>query len=507
MVMMRPVTHEGYQLLQEGVIALTRIEANGMKTDEEYLTRMIAKCEADKKVLRRQLQETKEWTLWRKRFGERAKLTAPQQLATLLYDVMGYKPTEFTDKGAPSTDESALEKIDLPFLKVLIRFQKLNKASGTFLKGIQRECVNGFIHPNFNLHIAQTFRSSSDNPNFQNMPVRDPMMAELIRSAFRSRFGKKGTIVENDYKGIEVSVSASYHKDKKFIEYIVNPLMDMHRDMSMQCFIFTPDEWKTLLDAKVQKNARYGAKNMFVFPQFYGDYYVSNAKALWEWIERGKLVLKDGRTFKEWLASKGIKKLGKCDPDEKPVKGTFEYHMKQVEDDFWNNRFKDYGKWKKKWWSQYLEDGYFDTYTGFRIAGTLDRNQAINYPVQGSAFHVLLWSLIRIQKILRKEKMKAVIAGQIHDSLIGDVPTDELTDYLSIVHEVSTNDVRKHWDWINVPLTVENEIVPTGGTWFDKKECHFENGIYTFKRDDVKVTFNKGEAEAFLDALGQKKAA
>ena len=116
------------------------------------------------------------------------------------------------------------------------------------------------------------------------------------------------------------------------------------------------------------------------------------------------------------------------------------------------------------------EVSYFDTLTGFRIEGLYKRNEVINYPVQGSAFHWLLWSLIRIQKLLKKYKMKSLLVGQIHDSIVGDVHKKELRDYLDIVKQVMTIDVRKHWEWIIVPLRIEAEVAPVGGSWFDKKE-------------------------------------
>ena len=41
---------------------------------------------------------------------------------------------------------------------------------------------------------------------------------------------------------------------------------------------------------------------------------------------------------------------------------------------------------------------------------------------------------------------------------------------MEICQQVMTVDIRKHWKWINVPLSIEAEVAPLGGTWFDKKE-------------------------------------
>ena len=74
------------------------------------------------------------------------------------------------------------------------------------------------------------------------------------------------------------------------------------------------------------------------------------------------------------------------------------------------------------------------------------------------------------EKILKKRKMKTLIIGQIHDSIVSDVVESELEDYLQIVKKVMTEDIRKHWPWIIVPLTVEAEASPVNGNWYEKKE-------------------------------------
>ena len=164
---------------------------------------------------------------------------------------------------------------------------------------------------------------------------------------------------------------------------------------------------------------RYCGKNMFVFPQFYGDFYINNARAMWEAIDAmGHEV--DGVPLKQYLKRKNILRLGACDAKQQPANGTFEKHIKKVEMDFWQKRFKVYNQWKRKWWDKYLENGGFPTLTGFRIDGVMGRNDVINYPVQGSAFHCLLWSLIQLNRWLRKNKMRSKIVGQIHDSIVAD---------------------------------------------------------------------------------------
>lgn len=499
---MTPVDHAGYRLMHEGVIALSEIEATGLCIDVPYLDRTIEELGERRRQVADKLRETRVWNAWRKRFGTEAKLSSRAQLAEVLFKVLGHTPSEYTDaaRTRPSTDESALEKIDLKFVKEYLKLMKLEKARGTYLMGIKREVdANGFLHPVNNLHTTTTFRSSVDSPSFQNMPIRNPEMGKLIRSCFISRWGEDGCIVENDFKGIEVGVAACYHKDPVMLEYVRDPSKDMHRDMAMQIYM--------LEQAQVQKDARHEAKNKFVFPQFYGNWWKACAKSLWEGMSLRNLTLKDGTLLRDHLRAKGITKLGNWDPDEhegEPPKGTFERHVKDVESDFWGRRFKVYDAWKRRWYARYLEEGGFTTLTGFRIDGAMNRKQVINYCVQGSAFHCLLWTLIRVNRLLRKYALKSRVVGQIHDSMIGDVLVRELRDYLDIVREVTMEKLPKAYDWIIVPLVVECEIAPSIGSWFDKKEVVYDGA--TFKCSDNE--FNSARALVrYLNEQHAKKTA
>lgn len=495
--MMIPVTQDGYQLLQDGVIALTDIEAHGMRVDLKYMDRMTRELKTSMGELTSKMQKDAVWKRWRRRFGEKAKITSRDQLAIILFDEMGYKVTATTESGEAATDVSALEQIDLEFVRDFVRLMKYEKAHGTYLRGVRREVVGDRIHPVFNLHTVVTYRSSSDTPNFQNMPVRDPEIARIVRRCFIPSPGC--VITENDYSGVEVRVATCYHRDPVMISYIKDTTKDMHRDMAAQIYKLTP-EWVK----DHGKEHRYGAKNKFVFPQFYGDFYVTCAKSLWEWMERAKLKAPGDVALRDHLRKHGITELGPVDLDsddyQSAGKHTFVNHLREVENDFWNNRFKVYGRWKRKWWDLYQEQGYVDLLTGFRIEGVYRKNEIINYPVQGAAFHCLLWSLIRINKALKKYKMKSRVAGQIHDSIIGDVRTEELSDYLSIVREVMVERIKKSYDWLLVPLDIENEITPSVGTWYDKVGTEFKDGIYTFKdKEGNKSSFDR--PEAFINFL------
>ncbi len=459
---MKPITDKGYKLLHEGCIALSQVEANGMKIDVKYLKRAITHTKDRIEKITLEMQKTDIFKkVWRREFGGRTNMGSREQLGKVLFTVMDYPCPTYTKTGRPKADGAALDTVDLDFVRDFIKLEKLKKAKSTYLEGILRETTaDGFIHPFFNLHIPRTYRGSSDHPNFQNIPVKDPKIAKLVRRAFIARPNHQ--VVEVDFGGAEICNAACYHKDPRMVAYIKDKTKDLHRDMAMKCYMITKGQ--------VSWDARDTGKNMFVFPQFYGDYYVHCAKNMWEAIIRRHIKTNDGLSLIKHLKRKGIYKLGNCDPDKSPMKGTFEKHVQEVEDIFWNKWFKVYAQWKKDWYYDYLRRGYFDTLTGFRIEGLYGRNEVINYPVQGSAFHWLLWSLIRIQKLLKKYKMRTLIVGQIHDSIVSDVFKKELRNYLEITKQVMTIDIRKHWKWIIVPLSIEAEVAPVGGSWYEKEK-------------------------------------
>ena len=181
-----------------------------------------------------------------------------------------------------------------------------------------REVEEGFLHPFFDLHKARTYRSTSAAINFQNIPVRDPEIAEVIRTAFIARDGHQ--LVEIDLSGAEVCVSACYNKDPNLIKEVIDPERDMHRDMAAACFKLDPQD--------VTKMMRYCGKNKLVFPQFYGSYFAQCAPALWDSIQQFGFA-HNGKSLYDHLAKHGIHEMGAC--KGKPKAGTFEAHIRDVE--------------------------------------------------------------------------------------------------------------------------------------------------------------------------------
>jgi len=466
--MVRAATPEAYALMHNGALALSRMEANGVKIDLDYLHRTMSEIQDRIRSMEGRLWESEVGGRWRRRFGDRAAVDSREQLATILFSDMGVGGGKITAGGKLSADVEVLERLDTPFTRNYTKLQKLKKVYGTYLTGLLRETENGILHPFFSLHTVRTYRSSSSNPNLQNIPIRDPDIAAIIRPSFLPHHPDHH-ILEIDIKAAEVRVAACYHQDPTMLKYI-RENYDMHRDMALECFKLDADDFKTLGQKSYLDDIRQQVKALFVFAEFYGSYWLNVAPSLWEACDRYKLNGPDGRPLKDWLLTHGVAELGEVRRGERPRAGTFTNHIMQVEDNFWNRRFPVYRDWKKRWFAAYQKEGGFSTLTGFRIDGILGRNDVINYPVQGSAFHCLLWCLTDITNWLTARNMRSMLVGQIHDSLLASVHTNELAEFVAYVRHVFTAKLPAAWRWIITPMDIDIALAPLGQSWHQKQK-------------------------------------
>lgn len=461
------------ELMCRGAVALSAATAQGIRVDVPYLDRTIDEVAKQIATIDDELRQTDEYKAQERKFGASTKLTSDDQIIWLLFDHQGHEPLSYTSGSAtreprPQLNDPCLRHIGTPYCMKLLSRRKLDKLHGTYLQGIKRETVDGFIHPNFPLHRAVTYRGASADPNWTNMPIRNKVIAKYLRTAFiPSR--PDHVLLEIDLKQNEVRVSACYSQDEKLIYDTLHG--DMHRDMAMECFM--------LEQHQVSKAVRNEAKGDFVFAEFYGSYYPDVARKLWH--EAAKLKIEDGTPLLDHLASQGITERGDCSKGERrdPLPGSFEAHIKRVEQRFWAERFKKHDDWRKQWWNDYLKNGYFQMLSGFVVtfgkSGPLGRNDSINSPSQGSAFHALLWGFIRLGDWLRKNKMRSKLVGQIHDAITLDCHKDEWREVAAKAYQLLVVDIRKAWPWLVVPLDIEVELCEQN--WFEKRPVEFNSAV------------------------------
>ena len=454
---------DGYNLMHEGAKALAVVQHNGIRIDVDYLRSAKKETEKKQNQIKKELQANKVYQHQLRRFGPKTNISSRNQLAVVLASDYGADIPK-TEKGSLKLDESVLDTIDIPYCKMFVEYEKLNKLASTYIDGVLKEVCNGYLHPDFNLHLVKTFRSSSSAPNFQNIPIRNKEIAEIIRSAFIPRPGH--VLLEVDYAALEFRVAACYYKDPAMVEYASDPDKDIHRDCAAEIY--------KVKRGQVNKQTRYCAKNKFVFPELYGDFYISCARACWDSISQLALMVEDV-PMAEHLRMQGITKLGKLDSKVPPEPNTFEWHLKNVEKRFYQ-WFPVLERSQDRLWNDYRKTGKFDLMTGFEINGVFKRNFVLNCVIQGPAFHLLLWSLIEIVKWTTKNRTKTKVVGQIHDCLILDCHVGELQDVINLVEQVMTKQVKSHYDWVITPLDIEVEVAEEN--WFGKKQWVKKSGLW-----------------------------
>ncbi len=209
------------------VPVLARIEANGVAIDVDELRRQSADLSA--RMLAAQQQATEL-------AGHAFNLDSPKQLQAVLFDELGLPALVKTPKGAPSTNEEALEAIadqhELP--RVILEYRGLAKLRSTYTDKLP-EMVNpdtGRVHTNYHQVGAATGRMSSSDPNLQNIPVRTSD-GRRIREAFIAAPGNK--IVAFDYSQVELRIMAHLSADPALIAAF-QAGADIHRATAAEVF-------------------------------------------------------------------------------------------------------------------------------------------------------------------------------------------------------------------------------------------------------------------------------
>ena len=167
--------------------------------------------------------------------GQELNVASPKQLETILFDVLGLKPTKKTKTGR-STDAEVLEALseEHPLPGIILEHRAIAKLKGTYVDALPRlvHPETGRIHTRWSQAVAATGRISSQDPNLQNIPIRTEL-GRLIRRAFIAPPGMR--FVSADYSQIELRVLAHLSKDPVLVDSFRKG-EDVHVRTAMEIF-------------------------------------------------------------------------------------------------------------------------------------------------------------------------------------------------------------------------------------------------------------------------------
>jgi DNA polymerase I len=357
-----------------------------------------------------------------KQAGMEFNISSPKQLGEVLFDRLKIVDNpSMTKTKQYSTSEDVLEKLQdkHPIIEQILEYRSLKKLLSTYIEALP-ELVHpktGRIHTSYNQTITATGRLSSNNPNLQNIPVRNARGRE-IRKAFIAN-DNHHCIISADYSQIELRLMAHFSQDPDMVEAFKNGL-DIHAATAAKLFHTTPDQV-----TREQRSKAKGAN----FGIIYG------------------------------ISSFGLSQNLRISRTE----------AKEIIDSYFTS-YPGVKIFMDKSISQARQVGYAETLfhrrrylPDLQSVNSLTRSaaerNAINAPIQGTAADIIKVAMIGIHKQIQEKNLKSVMMMQVHDELVFDVLKTELDEMKKIIREEMENAAH-----LLVPLTTDLGV---GDNWLE----------------------------------------
>jgi DNA polymerase I-like protein with 3'-5' exonuclease and polymerase domains len=386
-------------ILLEGCDFLKQVEQNGVPFSVDRLKKAQEIMSKDIDDATAKLYEIEEVRKFEIAQGKDFNPNSTVQLRGLLYDYIGLTPTgKKTGTGAESTDAEVLKELteqsDIPQYILDIR-QKV-KIKNTYLDKILVN-LNGDnrLRTGFNLHSTTSGRlSSSGKLNMQQLPRDNP----TVKGCIMARPGHQ--IVAMDLTTAEVYVAAVLAKDKGLMD-VFRSGGNFHSTIAKQVF---------RLPCEVEEVAElYSAKRQQAKAVTFGIMYGAGPQKIsWQ-------VTKDsGETFTVSQAQDVIKSYFGAFPNLRKWLDDNQAFIKR-------NGFiySQFGRKRRLADAQSSDQG---------IASHAIRS-GINFLVQSVASDINLLGAIDMQKYIVQNNMQAKIFALVHDSILAEVPDDEVELY------------------------------------------------------------------------------
>jgi DNA polymerase-1 len=407
--------NELYKTIEEPLIrVLCDLEYEGIRISGDFLKEYSK--ELDKLILE------KEQEIYRNA-GVQFNISSPRQVGEVLFDRLKV-PYRWkrTSSGQYSTDFDKLTELagEHIVIDTILEYRKFTKLKSTYVDALPT-MINprtGRVHSNFNQARAATGRLSSENPNLQNIPIKDEAGRE-IRKAFIPR-DDEHVLLAADYSQIELRIIAEISNDQAMLDAFIAG-NDFHKATAAKVYGVPYDE--------VTSEQRRNAKTVN-FSITYGAGATNLSRQLG--ISRKEATELIQSYFREFSGLKNYM--------DETVRMAREF-------------------------------GYVKTLLGRRrnLRDINSRNSltasnaervAINTPIQGTAADMIKIAMINIHKEFKAQNLKSVMVLQVHDELVFDVYKPELENVKTIIGDKMKNAIPD----LKVPILVEMGV---GNNWLE----------------------------------------
>lgn len=393
---------------------LSRMEYEGVRVDKEFLENYSVELHD---IILKKRDEIYE------KAGTEFNIASPRQVGEILFDKLGipYRWRK-TKTGQYSTDVEKLNELSVEHEVVsdILEFRKYTKLKSTYVDALP-QMINprsGRIHSSFNQARAATGRLSSENPNLQNIPIKDEAGRE-IRKAFVPRDGQY-VLLASDYSQIELRLIAEISKDEVMLDAFLSG-EDIHRATAAGVYGVPMGD--------VTPTQRRNAKTVN-FSIIYGAGSTNLSRQLG--ISRGEARELIDKYFERY---KGLKDY---------MESTVAFAR---------------------------DNGYVSTLIGRKrylrdinsrnaLARSNAERIAINTPIQGSAADMIKMAMIEIDRAILERGLRSRMILQVHDELVFDVYKSELDELKSLVEDKMQGAMPN----LSVPILVESGV---GNNWLE----------------------------------------
>lgn len=342
-------------------------------------------------------------------------LNSPSQLSKALIQ-KGYNITTKTKKGSISTSISVLKELNTTLTNKILEYKKMSKLIYAFL---QPYSLLDKIHPRFHLTRTTSGRTSSSEPNFQQLP-RGNTIRNLIT-------------VPDDYYLVELDYSQMELRAAAHIAYIPNMLQAYNNNMDLHT------ETARAISGKdnISEQERYQAKAVN-----FGFLYGMTAKSFVDYAKQSYDVVISYEQAEQFRDS-----YFKNYPELK------DYYVK-IQQDMNKKGYIENPVGRRK---RYPKD--------FKDNNLLSH---INAPIQGFGSDVLVLSLLEISELPECDFYFKIL-GTVHDSILLAIKKKYLNTLDKIVHIMENPKYVKELmdEPLLVPLKADYNVFEH--CWYGKK--------------------------------------
>ena len=231
------IDREGFREIYEKIdlplaSVLARMERTGIRIEPRQLKRLSERLDADIQRLSAEIYELA---------GKPFNINSPVQLGKILFEEMNLPaPVKYGKGKTISTAADVLEGLaaEHEIARKVLDYRQLAKLKGTYIDALPEliDPKTGRLHTTFNQAGAATGRLSSSNPNLQNIPIRTELGRE-IRAAFVPREGWK--LIVADYSQIELRLLAHMSHDPVLVDAFLHG-EDIHTRTAAEVFRTPP---------------------------------------------------------------------------------------------------------------------------------------------------------------------------------------------------------------------------------------------------------------------------